>query len=109
GWRKLVDQGFIEDAAEMLKVMGHPVRIKIAQCLEPGEKNVGEISQAIGAAQAATSGHLKAMRMRGLLDARREGACVYYSIARPEVYKIIHCIREGAQRAAGAQRAVKAI
>lgn len=104
-----MDQGFIDDAAEMLKVMGHPVRIKIAQCLEPGPKNVGEISQAIGAAQAATSQHLKAMRVRGLLDARREGTCVYYSIARPEVYKIIHCIREGAERAAGDQKAAGAL
>ncbi|MFH2125509.1 MAG: metalloregulator ArsR/SmtB family transcription factor, partial [Pseudomonadota bacterium] len=92
-----------------LKVMGHPMRIRIAQCLEPGAKNVGEISQAIGAAQAATSQHLKAMRVRGLLDARREGACVYYSIARPEVYKIIHCIREGAERAAGNQAGARAI
>ncbi|MCB2193427.1 MAG: metalloregulator ArsR/SmtB family transcription factor [Deltaproteobacteria bacterium] len=104
-----MDQCFIEDAAEMLKVMGHPMRIKIAQCLEPGAKNVGEISQAIGAAQAATSQHLKALRMRGLLDARREGACVYYSIARPEVYKIIHCIREGAERAAGTQEGARAL
>jgi len=104
-----MDQCFIDDAAEMLKVMGHPMRIRIAQCLEPGAKNVGEISQAIGAAQAATSQHLKAMRVRGLLDARREGACVYYSIARPEVYKIIHCIREGAERAAGPQAGARAI
>ena len=104
-----MDQRFIEDAAEMLKVMGHPMRIRIAQCLEPGPKNVGEISQAIGQAQAATSQHLKAMRVRGLLDARRDGSCVYYSIARPEVYKIIHCIREGAERAAGAQRVARAL
>lgn len=104
-----MEQSFLEDAAEMLKVMGHPVRIKIAHCLEPGPKNVGEISQAIGAAQAATSQHLKAMRMRGLLEAKREGACVYYSIARPEVYKIIHCIRESADRAAGDQKAAKAL
>jgi DNA-binding transcriptional ArsR family regulator len=96
-----MDHIFLEEAAEMLKVMGHPLRIKIAQCLEPGALNVGEISQAIGAAQAATSQHLKAMRVRGLLEARREGACVYYHIARPEVYKIIHCIREGAQPASG--------
>jgi ArsR family transcriptional regulator len=99
-----MDEAFIIDAAEMLKVMGHPLRIKIAQCLEPGELNVGEISKAIGAAQSATSQHLKAMRMRGLLDARREGACMYYGIARPEVYKIIQCIREGAARASGANQ-----
>ncbi|MCF8033763.1 MAG: metalloregulator ArsR/SmtB family transcription factor [Desulfarculaceae bacterium] len=94
-----MDEAFLSEAAEMLKVMGHPLRIRIAHCLEPGELNVGDISQAIGATQSATSQHLKAMRMRGLLDARRDGACMYYRIARPEVYKIIQCVRESAARA----------
>lgn len=96
-----MDSDFLEQAAEMLKVMGHPVRLRIAQCLEPGEKKVGEIAQEIQAAQSVTSQHLKAMRVRGLLEARREATCVYYSIARPEVYKIIDCIRQGAQQAGG--------
>lgn len=94
-----MDEVFLNEAAEMLKVMGHPLRIRIAQCLEPGELNVGEISETIGATQSATSQHLKAMRMRGLLAARRDGACMYYSIGRPEVYKIIQCVRESAARA----------
>jgi len=97
-----MDEAFLMDAAQMLKVMGHPLRLRIAQCLEPGELNVGDISQAIGASQSATSQHLKALRMHGLLDARRQGACMYYRIARPEVYKIIQCVRESAARAEGA-------
>ncbi|MCB2225819.1 MAG: metalloregulator ArsR/SmtB family transcription factor [Desulfarculaceae bacterium] len=101
-----MDDNFLNEAAEMFKVMGHPLRIRIAQCLEPGELNVGGISQAIGATQSATSQHLKAMRMRGLLDARREGACMYYSIARPEIYKIIQCVRETAARSQDAKQVV---
>lgn len=101
-----MEESFLNEAAEMLKVMGHPLRIRIAQCLEPGELNVGDISQAIGATQSATSQHLKAMRMRGLLDARRDGACMYYSIARPEVYKIIQCVRETAARSQSGKQVV---
>lgn len=86
---------FLDEAAEMLRVMGHPLRIRIAQILEHGEKNVSEIAEAVDAAQATTSQHLKAMRVRGLLAARREGACVYYGIARQEVFKILSCIRKG--------------
>ncbi len=90
--------GFLDEAAEMLRVMGHPLRIRIAQTLEHGEKNVGEIAEAVDAAQATTSQHLKAMRVRGLLAARRDGACVFYAIARPEVFKILSCIRDGQER-----------
>ena len=96
-----MDSDFLEHAAQMLKVMGHPLRIRIAQSLENGEKKVGDIAKEIDATQSITSQHLKAMRGPGLLASRREATCVYYAIARPEVYKIIDCIREGAKRAAG--------
>lgn len=96
-----MEDRFLDEAAEMLKVMGHPLRLRIAQCLEGGERKVGDIADALGAAQSVTSQHLKAMRVRGLLNSRREATCVFYSIARPEVYKIIDCIREGAKHAAG--------
>jgi ArsR family transcriptional regulator len=89
------EDDFINNAAEMLKVMGHPLRIRIAHYLEPGERNVGDIALAIGASQSTTSQHLRAMRVLGLLNSRRKATSVYYSIARPEVYKIIQCIREG--------------
>ncbi len=94
-----MDERFLVEAAEMLKVMGHPLRIKIAQKLEQGEMNVGQLAEAVGIAQSVTSQHLKAMKVRGLVKARREANCVYYSIGRAEVHKIIHCIREGAAKA----------
>lgn len=95
-----LEDDFVNNAAEMLKVMGHPLRIRIAHYLESGERNVGDIALAIEASQSTTSQHLRAMRVRGLLDSRRDATNVYYSIARLEVYKIIQCIREGQLRAA---------
>ena len=92
---------FLEFAAEMLRIMGHPQRLMIAQCLEAGEMNVSDLAQAIGCPQSSTSQHLKAMRMRGLLASRRQGNCVFYSILRPEIYKIIQCVRQGAEKDAG--------
>ena len=95
-----LEDDFLNDAAEMLKVMGHPLRIRIAHYLESGEQNVGDIALAIQASQSTTSQHLRAMRVRGLLASRRDATHVYYSIGRPEVYKIIQCIREGQLTAA---------
>jgi len=95
-----IDDDFLNNSADMLKVMGHPLRLRIARYLENGEQNVGDIALAIKASQSTTSQHLRAMRVRGLLDSRREATNVYYSIARPEIYKIIECIREGQIKAA---------
>ena len=87
---------FLEKAAEMLKTMGHPLRLKIVMFLQGGEQTVGAISENIGASQSATSQHLNMMKMKGILKSRRDATMVLYSVARSEVFKIIHCI--GAQQ-----------
>jgi len=88
-----IDQARIERAAEVLKTVAHPVRLRIVELLESGEKSVTQLKDLLGASQPLTSQHLTQMRMRGVLGCRREGAQVYYSIANPDVVKVIHCIR----------------
>jgi ArsR family transcriptional regulator len=90
-----MDYEMLEKAADMLKSMGHPLRLKIVIFLQEGEQTVGAISDAIGASQSATSQHLNMMKMKGILKSRRDSTTVLYSVARQEVFKIIHCI--GAQ------------
>ncbi|MHB8836295.1 MAG: ArsR/SmtB family transcription factor [Candidatus Methylomirabilia bacterium] len=88
-----IDQERIERAAEVLKTVAHPLRLRIVELLEAGEKSVTELKDLLGATQPLTSQHLSQMRMRGVLGSRREGTLVYYSIANPDVVKVIHCIR----------------
>jgi len=88
-----IDQARIERAAEVLKTVAHPVRLRIVELLESGEKSVNELKVLLGVTQPLTSQHLSQMRMRGVLGSRREGALVYYSIINPDVVKVIHCIR----------------
>jgi DNA-binding transcriptional ArsR family regulator len=87
-----MDTEFLEQAADMLKSMGHPLRLKIVMFLKGGEQTVGAVSEAIGASQSATSQHLNMMKMKGILKSHRDATMVLYSVARPEVFKIIHCI-----------------
>jgi len=91
----MIDQARIDRAAEVLKTVAHPVRLRIVELLESGEKSVNEIKDLLGVTQPLTSQHLSQMRMRGVLGSRREGTLVYYSIANPDVVKVIHCIRRG--------------
>jgi ArsR family transcriptional regulator len=88
-----IDQSRIERAAEVLKTVAHPLRLRIVELLESGEKSVNELKELLGVTQPLTSQHLSQMRMRGVLGSRREGTLVYYSIANPDVVKVIHCIR----------------
>jgi DNA-binding transcriptional ArsR family regulator len=84
----------LEEAAGMLKTMGHPIRLRIVEVLEDGEQTVNSIVKAVNASQSATSQHLSVMKMKGILGSRRDATCVYYFVIRPEVFKIIRCIRE---------------
>lgn len=88
-----IDQARIERAAEVLKTVAHPIRLRIVEFLESGEKSVNELKALLGVTQPLTSQHLSQMRMRGVLGSRREGTLVFYSIANPDVVKVIHCIR----------------
>jgi ArsR family transcriptional regulator len=90
-----IDQARLERAADVLKTVAHPLRLRIVELLEPGEKSVNELKDLLGVTQPLTSQHLSQMRMRGVLGSRREGTLVYYSIANPDVVKVIHCIRRG--------------
>ncbi len=85
----------IQNAANMLRSIGHPVRLKIIELLDgEGELHVTAIYEALGLQQALASQHLSLMRDRGILASRREGSHVYYRIADPRVTKVIECIHD---------------
>ncbi|MHC4061614.1 MAG: ArsR/SmtB family transcription factor [Planctomycetota bacterium] len=93
-----MDNSVAEHVAEVLRAVGHPVRLQIVQLLEKGEKCVGDIARAVGGKQAVTSQHLTMMRDKGVLSRRREGAKIYYRIENKSVIKLLHCIYDHCQR-----------
>ena len=72
--------------------MAHPVRLQIVAALVDKALCVADIMAAVGGKQAITSQQLNMMRTRGVLEARREGNKVYYSIANPNVIKLLDCM-----------------
>ena len=65
--------------AELFRVLGHPVRVRILELLRDGERTVGDLQQALGLDASSTSQHLGALRNRDVVVARREGKNVYYA------------------------------
>jgi ArsR family transcriptional regulator len=90
---RLIDYRVLAKAAETLKTVAHPIRLRIVELLEQGERSVTELQAALGVTQSHTSQHLGQLRTRGILASRREGNMVYYSIANHDVVKVIHCMR----------------
>jgi len=80
-------------AAEIIKLLGHPERLKIVEVLEGGEATVSDIQEALGLPQAIVSQHLARLRGADVVEARRDGVHVHYRLIEQKVHHILHCIR----------------
>lgn len=80
-------------AAEMLRTLAHPMRLRIVDALNAaGELPVCEITNYLGIAQAATSQHLNHMRRTGLIQSQRRGKEVWYYMADQRPIALLNCI-----------------
>ncbi len=84
----------LRQAAECLKCIAHPYRLRIIEILLRGEYTVDTIARLCALTQPATSGHLRLMEGKGLLASERRGRMVYYSVCEPKLAGIIKCIRQ---------------
>lgn len=83
----------LERAAEKLKILAHPQRLRIIEILErEQEVPVYALIEKTGFPQAVVSQHLNQMRRTGLLSARRQGKEMWYSITDPRALSILNCI-----------------
>lgn len=70
-----------EAAAELLKTLGNPQRLRILCLLVEGEHSVGEINAHVPLSQSALSQHLAVLRDQALVETRREAQTIYYTLA----------------------------
>jgi DNA-binding transcriptional ArsR family regulator len=91
--RAPLDPQVLADAAAMIRVLGHPDRLRIVECLEDAERTVSELQAELESAQAAVSQQLARMRAAGIVRGRRDGANVWYSIADERVVQMLNCLR----------------
>jgi DNA-binding transcriptional ArsR family regulator len=68
------------EAASFLKAIGHEGRLMILCHLTTGEKSVTELEGLLSARQAAVSQQLARLRLEGLVQPRRDGKTIYYSL-----------------------------
>lgn len=83
----------LAEAAECLRTLAHPHRLRIVELLLARERTVTELVEACGLTQPACSLHLRVMRDRGLVEAERRGRHIWYRVAEPGLAGIMACVR----------------
>ena len=89
--RELEIDDYIEDMANLFKILGDVTRTKILSVLEKGELNVSNISELIGLQISAVSHQLRVLRQAKLIKPRKVGKEVYYSLDDEHVSLIFNC------------------
>ena len=75
--------------ARFFKGLGDPLRLRILEFLDGGERSVGEIVDHLELPQNQVSMHLGCLRWCGYVDTRREGKYVFYSLSDARVIEIL--------------------
>ena len=79
-------------AAECLKILAHPVRLRMVQLLLVGRYTVGELAEDCEVPDNVASEHLRLMQRCGFFTSEREGRRVFYKVAEPHLADIMSCI-----------------
>lgn len=76
-------------ASDLLKALSHETRLLILCILSEGEKSVSELEEILSMPQATVSQQLARLRSDGLVEARRDGRMIHYSIVNHEVASVV--------------------
>jgi ArsR family transcriptional regulator len=78
-----------EVKAELFRALANPARIRVLEVLSDGEFSVGEIQSQIGIESSHLSQQLGVLRRAGLVESRKEGSQVFYSLADPQLIELL--------------------
>jgi len=90
--RKLTPLPALEQAAECLKTLGHPHRLRMIQMLLRGRYTVGELAEACQIPSHMASEHLRLMQRCGFLTCQKDGRKNFYEVSEPHLENIMQCV-----------------
>ena len=77
------------EAAAVLRTLGNPDRLLLLCQLSQGERSVGELEELLDLRQPSLSQQLAVLRSEGLVQTRRDGKRMFYSIAEPKLLVLL--------------------
>jgi len=82
-----------EKESELLKALGHPVRLRIVENLLNDECNVNKIMNILNIPQSTVSQHLGVLKNKGIVIARKEGVRTCYRVVEKRINNIIKILK----------------
>ncbi|MBI3862311.1 MAG: winged helix-turn-helix transcriptional regulator [Planctomycetia bacterium] len=89
---KLTPLEALAQAAECLKTLAHPHRLRMIQMLLQGRYTVGQLAEACEIPSHMASEHLRLMQRCGFLTSEKDGRRAYYQIAETHLAEIMACV-----------------
>jgi DNA-binding transcriptional ArsR family regulator len=83
-----------EEAADFLKALAAPGRLRVLCLLSSGEHSVTALAEAMGAPQPTVSRHLTLLKKDGIVASRSSGATRFYRLADVRVEKLMRLLYE---------------
>ena len=83
-----------EMKSEIIQAVGHPIRLAIVDFLSDGEQCVCDIAEHIGAQRSNVSRHLAILLKCGIVECRKDGLKVIYSLHVPCILKFFDCVSD---------------
>jgi len=80
--------------AEFFRALGHPARLRILELLRSGERSVSELQSDLEIDSSSVSQQLGVLRAKNIVDTRRAGTSVYYSVRDAQVFQLMDVARE---------------
>ena len=89
--REMEIDDYLEDIANLFKILGDKTRTKILSVIGKQELNVSSISELVGLPISAISHQLRVLRQAKLIKPRKNGKEVFYSLDDEHVSLIFNC------------------
>ncbi len=90
----MADLSKYEHKAELLKTLGHPVRLCIVNGLLGQECNVTGIQECLNLPQSTVSQHLSILKSRGIIRGKRNGLEIIYTVVDEDARKIVKALMD---------------
>ncbi|NVP57792.1 sulfite-sensing transcriptional repressor BigR [Mycoplana rhizolycopersici] len=82
------------EVANLLKTLSHPARLMIVCTLVEGSYSVGELEEKLDLHQPHLSQHLTVLRGSGIVETRREGKQIFYSLTEEKAAQLVAALYE---------------
>ena len=86
------DRRHAQRAAEIMKALGHPLRLRIIAILCASDEHVTRLAEQLDVQQSIVSQQLRVLRMQGLVEVARTNGHAYYRLGEPRLRELIRCI-----------------